>query len=89
MTSLFKKIFFKRFFHFVLIFKERLISYLVKLTNDADFDKNKNSIMEIRPFSTQNFDQKLQNFQNYIDEVTFKDSEFSTDERRTKILGIL
>ena len=44
--------------------------------------------MEIRPFSTQNFDQKLQNFQNFIEEVTFKDSELSTDERRTKILGI-
>ena len=43
--------------------------------------------MEIRPFSTQNFDQKLQNFQNYIDDVTFKYSELSTDERRTKILG--
>jgi hypothetical protein len=44
--------------------------------------------MEIRPFSTQNFDLKLQNFQNFIEEVTFKDSELSTDERRTKILGI-
>ena len=45
--------------------------------------------MEIRPFSTQNFEQKLENFQVYIGEITFRESELSSDERRTKILETL
>lgn len=43
--------------------------------------------MEIRPFSTQNFEQKLANFQFFISDITFRETELSCDERRTKILG--
>lgn len=44
---------------------------------------------EIRPFSTENFEQKLGNFLSYISKITFRETEFSTDERRTKIFETL
>ena len=40
-----------------------------------------------RPFSVNNFEKKLAMFDDYLAEITYKNSEDSPDERRNKILG--
>lgn len=42
-----------------------------------------------RPYSETSFERNLELFNEYIDEISLKDSEDSPEERRQKILGIL
>ena len=43
--------------------------------------------MEPRPFTTNSFEHKIFHFKNLINELTFRQTELSYDERRAKVIG--